>query len=100
MSLWVLVPISFIHITVGGAIGFWLLFLGCADRGVTVSKLTNDICVALWFAYSASLVLSVVLIAYFYLTGSQSSYYWWYAMPWIFLVVLIVYWRVSTFKLA
>ena len=35
MSLWILIPLSFVHITVGGAIGFGLVFAACAERGVT-----------------------------------------------------------------
>ncbi|RZP96032.1 hypothetical protein D8T65_23680 [Vibrio vulnificus] len=38
MSLWVLIPLSFVHITVGGAIGFGLVFAACAERGVTMSQ--------------------------------------------------------------
>ncbi|WP_156111818.1 hypothetical protein [Vibrio navarrensis] len=37
MSLWILIPLSFVHITVGGAIGFGLVFAACAERGVTMS---------------------------------------------------------------
>ncbi|WP_347365272.1 hypothetical protein [Vibrio vulnificus] len=44
MSLWVLIPLSFVHITVGGAIGFGLVFAACAERGVTMSQFSNDVC--------------------------------------------------------
>ncbi|WP_237772584.1 hypothetical protein [Vibrio parahaemolyticus] len=47
MSLWVLIPLSFVHITVGGAIGFGLVFAACAERGVTMSQFSNDVCVVL-----------------------------------------------------
>lgn len=100
MSLWVLVPLSFVHICVGGAVGFGLVFAACAERGVTLSKSSNDVCVALWFAYVISLFLSVFLVIYFYLTDSEASYYWWYAMPWMLLIGLITYWRASLVKLA
>ncbi|EIT6978237.1 hypothetical protein L2596_004492, partial [Vibrio vulnificus] len=48
MSLWFLIPLSFIHMTVGGAIGFGLVFAACAERGVTMSQFSNDVCVVLW----------------------------------------------------
>ncbi|EOB3570828.1 hypothetical protein ACHELV_004404, partial [Vibrio vulnificus] len=100
MSLWFLIPLSFIHITVGGAIGFGLVFAACAERGVTMSQFSNDVCVVLWFAYTISLLLSVFLVIYFYLADSDASYFWWYAMPWTILIVLITYWRASIVKLA
>ncbi|ELI0351424.1 hypothetical protein Q8346_004446, partial [Vibrio vulnificus] len=98
MSLWFLIPLSFIHITVGGAIGFGLVFAACAERGVTMSQFSNDVCVVLWFAYTISLLLSVFLVIYFYLADSDASYIWWYAMPWTILIVLITYWRASIVK--
>ncbi|EOA6823276.1 hypothetical protein ACH78B_004619, partial [Vibrio vulnificus] len=67
---------------------------------VTMSQFSNDVCVALWFAYTISLLLSVFLVIYFYLTDSDASYFWWYAMPWTLLIVLITYWRSSIVKLA
>lgn len=100
MSLWVLIPLSFIHIGVGGAVGFGLVFAACVGRGVTMSKFSNDACVALWFAYVISLLLSVFLVIYFYLTDSETPYFWWYAMPWTLLSVLIIYWKASIVKLA
>ncbi|WP_243033075.1 hypothetical protein [Vibrio cincinnatiensis] len=100
MSLWVLVLLSFVHIGVGGAVGFGLIFAACAERGATLSKSSNDICVALWFAYVISLFLSVSSGIYFYLTNSEASYYWWYAMPWMLLIILITYWRASLIKIA
>ncbi|MGF1725350.1 hypothetical protein [Photobacterium nomapromontoriensis] len=100
MSFWVLVLLSFVHIGMGGAVGFCLIFAACSERGVTLSKSSNDVCVALWFAYVISLLLSVFLVIYFYLIDSEAPYFWWYAMPWTLLIVLITYWRASIVKLA
>lgn len=98
MSFWILVLLLFIHLGVGGLIAFGLIFSACAERGVTMSKFNNDVCVALWFAYSISIFASVVLVSYYHLTNSQGSYYFWLAMPWALLVVLITYWKATTVK--
>ncbi|EHJ9985835.1 hypothetical protein ACNPFM_004723 [Vibrio parahaemolyticus] len=100
MSLWILVPLSCVHIGLGSFVGFVLVFMACAESGATMSKFSNDVCVALWFAYVFSLFLSVFLVIDFYLADSEASYLWWYAMPWTLFIVLIIYWRVSTVKLA
>ncbi|WP_104046866.1 hypothetical protein [Vibrio jasicida] len=98
MSFWILVPFLFIHLGLGGLIAFGLVFLVCAERRVSISKFNNDVCVALWFAYSISIFASVVLFSYYHLTNGQASYYFWLAMPWAVLVVLITYWNATAVK--
>ncbi|WP_045405607.1 hypothetical protein [Vibrio jasicida] len=98
MSFWILVPLLFIHLGLGGLIAFGLVFLACAERRVSISKFNNDVCVALWFAYSISIFASVVLVSYYHLTNGQVSYYFGLAMPWAVLVVLITYWNATAVK--
>jgi hypothetical protein len=44
MSFWILVPLLFIHLGLGGLIAFGLVFLACAERRVSISKFNNDVC--------------------------------------------------------
>ncbi|EJG0636031.1 TPA: hypothetical protein ACMDSJ_004511 [Vibrio parahaemolyticus] len=100
MSLWVLIPLSCVHIGLGSVVGLLLVFMACAQSGITLSKFRDNVCVALWLAYGFSLFLSVFLVIDFYLADSEAPYLWWYAMPWTLLIVLITYWRASIVKLA
>ncbi|MCG6480762.1 hypothetical protein, partial [Vibrio parahaemolyticus] len=100
MSLWVLVPLSFFQLGVGGIMGFGLIFLSGIDRGEKLSDFNNNVCVALWYLYVFSVFTSFGLVIYFYLNDSQASYYLWYLTQWVVLAVLVGYWRIASVKLA
>ncbi|EHH0795969.1 hypothetical protein V4T56_004419 [Vibrio vulnificus] len=100
MSLWILIPLSFFQLGVGGVISFGLIFLSCIEREEKLSDFNNNVCVALWFLYSISVFASFGLVVYFYLIDSQAAYYLLYLTQWVLLAILVSYWRIASVKLA
>ncbi|GDY24713.1 hypothetical protein AHAT_06030 [Agarivorans sp. Toyoura001] len=99
MSLWVVILFSFIQFTFGGALGFGLIFMASAVRGYTISQFAESLTVALWFIYCISLVLSISLVIYAYIKGWGTTSYFWFAVPWLLLIVMITYWKFSLVKI-
>ena len=99
MTLGALILLSFLHVAVCVASPFTFFMAAFIQRRFELSKSDTDICFALWGAYSILTIASVVLVSYCYLTSSQAAYYWWFAMPWASLAVLIAFvvrvWKVK-----
>ncbi len=91
MTLGVLILLSFLHIAVWAATPFIFFILVFKQSEMELSKSNTDICLILWGAYSISTIVSIVLVSNYYLEGGQASDYWWFAMPWVSLAVLIIY---------
>ncbi len=91
MTLWVLILLSFLHVVVWVAFPVVFFIVAFKLPGFELSQSETDIGLALWGASSISMFVSIVLVSKSYLAGGQASDYWWFAMPWAFLAVLIVY---------
>ena len=92
MSICLLVLISFLHITIGGAFAFGFLFYICAENSPSLTKVENNILFTLLIGYAASLVISVAMAVYFYVLATSDLYYWCFAIPWGLLTLLLGYW--------
>ena len=92
MSIWLLVLISFMHITIGGAFAFGFLFYMCAEGSPSLTKIENNILFTLLIGYAVSLVISVGMAVYFYVFTTSDLYYWCFAIPWGLLILLLGYW--------
>ena len=92
MSIWSLVLILFLHITIGGAFSLGFLFHICAENSPTLSKFENTVLFTLLIAYSASLLVSIGLAIYFYVVLDNESYYLCFSLSWSLLILLLGYW--------
>ena len=72
MSIWSLVLISFLHITIGGAFSLGFLFYICAENSLVLSKFENKALFTLLIVYTASLLVSIGLAIYFYIVINRS----------------------------
>ena len=92
MSIWSLVLISFLHITIGGAFSLGFLFYICAENSPVLSKFENEALFTLLIAYSASLLVSIGLAIYYYVALNSESYYLCFSLSWGLLILLLGYW--------
>ncbi len=92
MSIWSLVLISFLHITIGGAFSLGFLFYICAENSLELTKFENTALFTLLIAYTASLLVSTGLAIYYYVALDSESYYLCFSLSWGLLVLLLGYW--------
>jgi hypothetical protein len=92
MSIWSLVLISFLHITIGGAFSLGFLFYICAENSLVLSKFENKALFTLLIVYTASLLVSIGLAIYFYIVLNSESYYLCFSLSWGLLILLLGYW--------
>lgn len=92
MSIWLLVIISFLHTTIGGAFAFGFIFYMCSEGSPSLTKIENNVLFTLLIVYAASLVISVGMAVYFYVFTTSYLYYWCFAIPWGLLILLLGYW--------
>lgn len=99
MSVWVVILLCFVQLTMGGAVGMGLIFMASAESEYSVSDFANNVLVALWFVYGMSLFVSIGAVVYGLIKGASSTSYLWFAMPWAIFIIMIVYWKLSLVKI-
>jgi hypothetical protein len=92
VSIWLLVLISFLHITVGGAFATGFLFYMCAEGSPSLTKIENNVLFTLLIGYTASLVISIGMAIYFYVFTTSNLYYWCFVITLALLIILLGYW--------
>lgn len=92
MSIWLLIFVSFLHITIGGVVATGFLFYMCAEGSPSLTRIENNVLFTLLIGYAASVVVSIGLVFYFYVFTTSDLYYWCFAIPWVLLILLLSYW--------
>ncbi|MFK7160200.1 hypothetical protein V6U78_04025 [Marinospirillum sp. MEB164] len=95
MPLWLFTLLCFLHLQFTGMIAMGLIFMACAEGNYIHERKHNDRLVRLWFLYSFSIPFSLGWLIYGYATDQSPRFYWWFALPWALLLLMLSYWRIT-----